>query len=45
MKLIKTFLRSSLNDGSLSEITIESPDVVTDNKFEEVVDIIMEQKE
>ena len=41
MKLIKTRLRSSLNDTSLShlmKIAIESPDELTDSNLEEVVD-------
>ena len=41
MKLIKTRLRSSLNDTSLShlmKITIESPDELRDSNLEEVVD-------
>ena len=40
MKLIKTHLRSSLNDKSLSnlmKIALESPDELTDSHLEEVV--------
>ena len=42
MKLIKTRLRSSLNDKSLSnlmKIALESPDELTDSHLEEVVDV------
>ena len=42
MKLIKTPLRSSLNDKSLSNLTkiaLESPDKLTDGHLEEVVDV------
>ena len=42
-KLIKTRLRSSLNDKSLSHlmrIAIESPAEITDNHLEEVVDVL-----
>ena len=42
MKLIKTGLRSSLNDKSLSnlmKIALESPDELTDSHLEEVVDV------
>ena len=42
MKLIKTRLRSSLNDKSLShlmKIAIESPAEITDSHLEEVVDV------
>ena len=41
MKLIKTRLRSSLNDTSLShlmKIAIESPATLTDSDLEEIVD-------
>ena len=42
MKLIKTRLRSSLNDKSLSnlmKIALESPDELTDSHLEEVVNV------
>ena len=42
MKLIKTHLRSSLNDKSLSnlmKIALESPDELTDSHLEEVVNV------
>ena len=42
MKLIKTCLRSSLNDKSLSnlmKIALESPDELTDSYLEEVVNV------
>ena len=42
MKLIKTCLRSSLNDKSLSnlmKIALESPAELTDSHLEEVVDV------
>ena len=42
MKLIKSCLRSSLNDKSLSnlmKIALESPDELTDSHLEEVVDV------
>ena len=42
MKLIKTRLRSSLNDKSLSnlmKIAFESPDELTDSHLEEVVNV------
>ena len=42
MKLIKTRLRSSLNDKSLSnlmKIALESPDELTDSNLEEAVDV------
>ena len=42
MKLIKTCLRSSLNDKSLSnlmKIALESPDELTDSHLEEVVNV------
>ena len=42
MKLIKTRLRSSLNDTSLShlmKITIESPDQLTDGNLDEIVEV------
>ena len=42
MKLIKTCLRSSLNDKSLSnlmKIALESPDELTDSHIEEVVNV------
>ena len=42
MKLIKTHLRSSLNDKSLSnlmKIALESPDDLTDSHLEEVVNV------
>ena len=42
MKLIKTRLRSSLNDKSLSDlmkIALESPDELTDSHLEEVVNV------
>ena len=42
MKLIKTRLRSSLNDKSLSnlmKIGLESPDELTDSHLEEVVNV------
>ena len=42
MKLIKTRLRSSLNDKSLSnlmKIALESPDELTDSHLEEVVNM------
>ena len=38
MKLIKTRLRSSLNDKSL-KIALESPDELTDSHLEEVVNV------
>ena len=43
MKLIKTRLRSSLNDKSLSnlmKIALESPDELTDSHLEEVVNVL-----
>ena len=42
MKLIKTRLRSSLNDKSLSnlmKIALESPVELTDSYLEEIVDV------
>ena len=42
MKLIKTRLRGSLNDKSLSnliKIALESPDELTDSHLEEVVNV------
>ena len=42
MKLIKTRLRSSLNDKSLSnlmKIALESPDELTDSHLEEVANV------
>ena len=42
MKLIKTRLRSSLKDTSLShlmKIAIESPNVLTDSDLEEIVEV------
>ena len=42
MKLIKTHLRSSLNDKSLSnlmKIALESPDELTDSHLEEVANV------
>ena len=42
MKLIKTRLRSSLNDKSLSnlmKVALESPDELTDSHLEEVVNV------
>ena len=42
IKLIKTRLRSSLNDKSLSnlmKIALESPDELTDSHLEEVVNV------
>ena len=42
MKLIKTHLRSSLNDKCLSnlmKIALESPDELTDSHLEEVVNV------
>ena len=42
MKLIKTRLRSSLNDTSLShlmKIAIESPDQLTDGNLDEIVEV------
>ena len=42
MKLIKTRLRSSLNDKSLSnlmKIALESPDELTDSHLEEIVNV------
>ena len=42
MKLIKTRLRNSLNDKSLSnlmKIALESPDELTDSHLEEVVNV------
>ena len=48
MKLIKTHLRGSLNDTSLShlmKIAIEFPAELTDSHVEEVIDWHMAQKE
>ena len=39
MKLIKTRLRSTLNDKSLSKITLESPVELTDSRLEEIIDV------
>ena len=39
MKLIKTRLRSSLNDKSLSKIALESPVELTDSHLEEIADV------
>ena len=42
MKLIKTRLRSSLKDTSLShlmKIAIESPDELTDSDLDEIVEV------
>ena len=39
MKLIKTHLRSSLNDKSLSNLALESPVELTDSHLEEIVDL------
>ena len=47
MKLIKTRLRSSLNDKSLShqmKIAIESPAELTDSHLEEVVDVYVSNR-
>ena len=42
MKLIKTRLRSSLNEGRLSQlmkIAIESPEKLEDSDLEEILDV------
>ena len=39
IKLIKTHLRSSLNDKSLSNLALESPIELTDSHLEEIVDV------
>ena len=45
MKLIKTRLRSSLNDKSLShQMKIESPAELTDSHLEEVVDVYVSNR-